>query len=383
MTWAERPTTRDGEDAGPLADLRVLDFSTLLPGPFATQILADLGANVVKVERPEGDEARQFPSGLYAVANRNKRAIVANLKDEADRAACLRLAAEADVLVEGFRPGVAARLGIGYEHVRSVRPDVVYCSISGFGQTGPNRAKSGHDLTFLAMSGGLAYSAHWGERPRRSGVPVGDMAGATYATIAILAALRERVRTGRGCHLDVSITDATMAFVSPRGGPSFTVTNEHRYGMYATNDLYTAGDGVVLAVCAVEEKFWTRLRGVLVEYAPGLGDPRFDTEDGRRRHGDDLKGLIASALRQRGAEVWVTIFEELDVSVERVVTLAEAAHGPQATARGIVAQAGAEEQVVFPVLRDGEVLGRFWSVAPALGEHTDALLGDVPAGRGS
>jgi crotonobetainyl-CoA:carnitine CoA-transferase CaiB-like acyl-CoA transferase len=377
MSWTPRP-----ELDGPLAGLRVLDFSALLPGPFATQILADLGAEWFMVERPEGDEARQFPSGLYATANRNKRSVVANLKDAADRAACLRLAAEADVVVEGFRPGVAARLGIGYDDARALRPDVVYCSLSGFGQTGPYRDKPGHDLTFLALSGGLSYSAHWGERPRRSGVPVGDMAGATYATIAILAALRERDRTGRGCYLDAAIADATMAFVSPRGGPSFAVANEHRFGVYATNDLYTAGDGETLAVCAVEEKFWTRLRGVLAEFAPGVADPRFDSEDGRRRHGDDLKALIQSALAQRGADLWAAIFEELDVAVERVVTLAEAARSPHAAARGVVAEADGEEQVVFPVLRDGEAMGRFRFAAPALGAHTAELFGELPAANG-
>jgi crotonobetainyl-CoA:carnitine CoA-transferase CaiB-like acyl-CoA transferase len=370
-----------GGDPGPLAGLRVLDFSALLPGPYATQILADLGADVIKVEPPRGDEARRFPSQIHAVANRNKRGIVADLKDPRDRAACLRLASGADVVVEGYRPGVAARLGVSYEQVRAVRPDVVYCSISGYGQTGPNRDRAGHDLNFLAASGGLAFSAHWGEPPRRSGVPVADLAGSTHAAIAILSALRERDRTGEGCCLDVAIADATMAFASPRGGPSFVVRNEQRLGVYATNDVYPAADGALLAVVAVEEKFWDRLRRVLGERVPELHDARFDDEDGRRRHGDELMALLAGALRERDSDEWLELFTAHDVPVERVLTLEEAAHGPQATARGIVAEVDGEEQIVFPVLRDGRVLGRFRARAPRLGEHTDEVLADQPSVR--
>jgi crotonobetainyl-CoA:carnitine CoA-transferase CaiB-like acyl-CoA transferase len=278
------------------------------------------------------------------------------------------------VVVEGYRPGVAARLGVGYEQVREVRSDIVYCSLSGYGQTGPNRGKAGHDLTFLAVSGGLSFSAHWGAPPRRSGVPVADLAGSTHAVIAILSALRERDRTGEGCHLDVSIADATMAFASPRGGPSFVVRNEERLGVYATNEVYAAADGVLVAVAAVEHKFWEGLREVLSEHAPALRDGRFDDEDGRLRHGDELAELLATAFRARDAEEWVDVFARRDVPVERVRTLEEAAHGAQATARGIVARLDGEEQVVFPVLRDGRLLGRFRSRAPGLGEHTDEVL---------
>ncbi len=362
------------DDPGPLAGLRVIEFAALLPGPYTTQILGDLGADVIKVEPPRGDEARHFPTGLFAVANRNKRGIVADLKDEDERAACLRLVKDADVIVEGFRPGVAARLGVSYEDARKVRPDIVYCSISGFGQTGPNQDRAGHDLTFLAASGGLSFSAHWGEEPRRSGVPVADLAASTHAVIAILSALRARDRTGEGAYLDVAIADATMAFVSPRGGPGFTVANEDRLGVYATNDVYAAKDGGLLAVSAVEQKFWVRLRAILSEEVPELREPRFDDEDGRRRHGDELKRLLTSVIARRDAGEWLAVFEERDVPVERVVTLAEAANGPQARAREIVARCDGEAQVVFPVLADGRVLGRFRSRAPELGQHTREVL---------
>lgn len=363
------------DDAGPLAGLRVVEFASLLPGPYATQIMADLGADVIKVEAPAGDEARRFPSGMFAAANRNKRGIVLNLKSADDQAACLRLLADTDVVVEGFRPGVADRLGISYAAVRGVRPGIVYCSISGFGQTGPNRLKPGHDLTFLAASGGLSFSAHWGEPPRRSGVPVADLAASTHAVIAILSALRKRDRTGEGCHLDVAIADATMAFASPRGGPSLAVVNEERLGVYPVNDLYDARDGTVLAVSAVEEKFWNGLRDVLGEHDPALLDSRFDSEDGRREHGDELKARLAAVFRMRDAAEWTALLQRKDVPVERVRTLAEAAQGPQAASRGIVDCLDGQRQVVFPVLANGRVLGRFRSTAPGLGEHTSEVLG--------
>jgi crotonobetainyl-CoA:carnitine CoA-transferase CaiB-like acyl-CoA transferase len=373
MSWPPMPGASTLEP-GPLDGLRVLDFSSFLPGPYATQMLADLGADVIKVEPPHGDEARHLAYGLYAVANRNKRGIVANLKNDRDRTACLELAGEADVVVEGWRPGVAARLGVSYEDVRRLRPDVVYCSISGYGQTGPNRDRPGHDLNFLAVSGGLAFSAHWGEAPRRSGVPVADLAASTHAVVAILSALREHDRTGEGCHLDVAIADATLAFASPRGGPGFVARNEQQLGVYAVNDLYTARDGALVAVAAVESKFWRRLRDALTAYRPELQAARFDDEDGRREHGDELKGLLASAFRERDADDWVEIFAAHDVPVERVATLAEAAHSAQAIERGVVVSLDGEEQVVFPVLRNGRVMGRFRHRAPALGEHTSDVL---------
>jgi crotonobetainyl-CoA:carnitine CoA-transferase CaiB-like acyl-CoA transferase len=359
----------------PLAGITVLDFATLLPGPYATQVLADLGADVIKVESPRGDEARRVAAGVHDVVNRNKRSVVADLKTDDGRNLCLELARESDVVVEGFRPGVAARLGIGYANIRDVRPDIVYCSVSGYGQTGPLRDRPGHDINFLAASGALSFSAHWGEPPRRSGVPIGDLAGATFAVISILVALRERDRMGRGCHLDVAITDAAMAFISPRSGPSFMISNKDATTVSPTNDLYMAGDGVVLAVAAVEEKFWERLRAVMVELAPKLADRRFDDAAGRRRHGTELQTLLAQAFRQRTADHWIAVMRETDVPLEPVLTLAEAARSDHATSRGIVAEVDGQRQVVFPVLRDGEVLGQFRAPAPALGAHTDEVRG--------
>lgn len=356
--WKSITTANSAE--GCLSDLRVLDFSTLLPGPFCTQILADLGADVITIEPPGGDPCRRVPGDIYTVVNRSKNVMTADLKNASDRAACLRLAKEADVLVEGFRPGVVARLGIGYEDVRYENQRIVYCSISGFGQTGPFRDRPGHDITYLAVSGGLSFSPHWHGTPRRSGIPIGDLAGATFATIAILTALREAERKGIGSYLDVSIADATMACIAPRGGSRLDITNADRYGVYPTNELYETADGELIAVAAVEQKSWQCLRDGLAPYAPIVTEPKFDTPEGRHsEHGDELVRILTNAFRKKRASEWLSILSSRDLCVERVVSLAEAARGSHASARGFVVERDGERHVVFPVIKNGRTMGRW------------------------
>lgn len=359
---------------GPLSDVRVLDLSLLLPGPVCTQILADLGADVVKIEPPAGDYARQMPSELFAVTNRNKRSAVLDLKDPAHREMCLRLAEDADVLVEGFRPGVLDRLGVGYAAVRQRCPSIIYCSISGYGQTGPLRERPGHDATYLAASGALSFSGHWLEEPRRSGIPMADLAGATYAAIAILAALNDRRRTGNGAHLDVSLTDAAMAFTTVRGGRRLDLRPEDRLHLYPTNELFTTADERVIALGVVEDHFWQRLCEAIGGLEPRLLETRFQTEDGRRAHGDELKRILDELLRQRRAEEWIELLEAYDIPIQVALTLDEAACSLHTQTRRVVVEDGDDRYVVFPVLRDGDPMGTLRSPPPALGEHTSEVL---------
>jgi crotonobetainyl-CoA:carnitine CoA-transferase CaiB-like acyl-CoA transferase len=370
MSWPARTEAAQGM----LADLRVLDFTTFLPGPYCTQMFADMGADIIKVEAPQGDPSRTYAGGMYEIANRNKRAITLNLKDEGDRTQALALAASADIVLESFRPGVAQRLGIGYEHVKAARNDTIYCSISGFGQTSPWRDRPGHDLTYLAISGALSFSPHWHGKPKRSGVPVADLAGSSFAAISILAALHDRQKSGQGCWLDVAIADATIAFIAPRGGPGLNLRNEDRLGVYANNDLYDAADGVTLAVSAVETKFWERLRDGLAPFAPALGDERFASPASRIEHGDALHALLTEAFAQKSSAHWLALFEKLDVPVEQTLSLAEAARSEHALARGIVETCNGDEQIVFPVHRNGEVIGRYSQRAPALGANNREIL---------
>ena len=359
-----------------LSGVKVLDFTALLPGPFATSILADLGANVIKVEPPAGDFARQMPVEMFRVANRNKRSIALDLKQPDSREVIARLARWADVAVEGFRPGVVDRLGVGPKQLRAINPALVYCSISGYGQTGPLRDEPGHDFNYMAASGALSFLGHWSDkRPHRSGLPVADVAGGSYAAIAILAALLSRKTTGAGATLDISLTEAAMSFMSVRRG----LDNDEpgRWHLYPTNDLFDTADGRRLSFGIVEPHFWTAFLAAAGPLEPRLTEPRFAGESGRRTHGDELAAIISQLMLAKDAREWLAFFQGHDVPVQLVHTPREAADSPQARARGLVQQIDGERHLPFPVATDQGPAGRLSSLAPDVGEHTDAILGEL------
>jgi crotonobetainyl-CoA:carnitine CoA-transferase CaiB-like acyl-CoA transferase len=366
-------TQAAGKGRGMLAGLKVLDLTALLPGPFATVLLADLGADVVKVEPPGGDFARRMPVEMFRVANRNKRSIVVDLKRPEGVAVVERLAQWADVAAEGFRPGVVDRLGVGPERLRAVNPALIYCSISGYGQTGPWRDVPGHDFNYLAASGALSFLGHWGdEKPHRSGLPVADLAGSSFAVMSILAALYRRQATGEGATLDLSLTDAAMCFMSVRRG--LDTDEPGRWHLYPTNDTFATADGRMIAFGIVEEHFWTAFVDAVAAFEPRLRDPRFATEPLRRQHGDELSELMAAVIRRRTATEWLALFAGTNVPAQLVHTPREAADSEQARDRGVVMQIDGERHLPFPVLADGAPAGQLAALAPRLGEHTDAVL---------
>jgi alpha-methylacyl-CoA racemase len=315
---------------GPLDDVRVLDLSTLVPGPIATLMLAEAGADVVKIERPgAGDEMRSYhprvgtASANYELINRGKRAYAADLKDPADRAAVLALAATADVVVEQFRPGVADRLGLGYADVRALRPDVVYCSISGFGQDSRFRSVAGHDLTYLAHSG-LMHTVAAPDEPGTPSLPpsvIADLAGGTYpAVVNILLALRDRDRGRGGAHLDIAMTDGlqTLAYgyiASAEGGdPWPRPAAELLTGGSPRYRFYRTADDRFLAVAPLEEKFWRRFCEIMVSVGAELA-----AADER-----DLIPELQRCFASRPAAHWQQMFDGEDVCVAVVATFAEA-----------------------------------------------------------
>ncbi|HXW23305.1 MAG TPA: CaiB/BaiF CoA-transferase family protein, partial [Xanthobacteraceae bacterium] len=253
----------------PLAGLLVLDFTTLLPGPLATLMLAEAGAEVIKVERPGGEEGRRgsppfdgIASG-FALLNRGKQGLVLDLKAPGDRERLMRLIERADVLVEQFRPGVMDRLGLGYEAVRKINPRVVYCSISGYGQTGPRAQEAGHDLNYIGATGLVALQPGPGDRPVVPPALVADIGGGTMpAVINILLGLRQRDASGQGCHLDIAMADAMFTFEwlalavaqatgrYPGPGELRTCGGSPRYQLYPTRD------GKLVACGSLEQKFW-------------------------------------------------------------------------------------------------------------------------------
>ena len=341
----------------PLDDLTVLDFSTLLPGPMASLILAEAGAKVIRIERPGGEDLRRFPprfgetSAPFAVLNRGKDSVEIDLKtpDALDRLA--PLVTKADILIEQFRPGVMDRLGLGYEAMSRLNPKLIYCSISGYGQTGPRAQEAGHDINYQALGGLLGQSLNRGGPAPLPPPLVADIGGgAMPAAMNILLALRERERTGKGCHLDSAMTDAMPSFAwyglaqgqatgrYPQGGEGLLTGGSPRYGLYRTADDW------FLAVGALEPKFWETFCEAIALAAPLRDD---------RQNPEATRDAIAAAIMAQPAAHWRATLEPRDCCCTVVRTLDEALSDPQWTARGLLdAQAqepGGRRMVSVPV----------------------------------
>ncbi len=371
--------------AGPLSGTRILDFTTLLPGPVATLLLAEAGAEVIKIERPgRGEEMRSYTpkwgsdSVNFAMLNRGKRSLALDLKDPATRARLRGLIKTADVLVEQFRPGVMARLELGYESVAEINPRMIYCSISGYGQTGAKSDVAGHDLNYIGDAGLLSLSMGSAEHPVIPPVLIADIAGGAYpAVMNILLALRERDRTGRGCWLDIAMADNVFPFLYwaignsrvagqwPRNGDELVTGGSPRYQLYPTSDHR------FVAAAPLEQKFWEAFADAIGLEAERRDDAR--DPSATRRH-------VAHIIRGRTADHWEPRLRAADCCCSIVRTLAEALADPHFAGRGIHAETllndAGEEIPALPVpivpgfrARRGEALS-----APALGADNKELL---------
>jgi crotonobetainyl-CoA:carnitine CoA-transferase CaiB-like acyl-CoA transferase len=364
----------------PLEGVRILDLSRLLPGPFCTLILADLGAEVIKVEDLEGgDYIRAMApfidgqSAYFLALNPGKKSVSLNLKAPAGKELFLKLAATAGVVVESFRPGTVDRLGIGYQVVKSVNPRIVYCSISGFGQDGPDRDRAGHDLDFIARSGLLGLCGRPGAVPTIPPVQIADLSSAMYAAAGILAYLREVERTGEGRALDIGMLDSAMSWMvmpaaeysaGERGGRGrLPLTGKHPcYNVYRTRD----GRGVSLA--ALESKFWCAFCG-----AVGREDLLPLQFSERPEDFAKFEALFAG----RTADEWKTLLKGADFCCEVVPSLGEALDDAQVKSRGlIIAPSPGEPSVIrigHPLRNRGERPG----ACPGHGEHTAEILAEL------
>lgn len=273
-----------------LDDLTVIDFCWLLPGQFVGMVLGDLGARVIKIELPgTGDYARGMGAEGFAAVNRGKEGLTLNLKIPAAREVMNRLARRSDVLLEGFRPGVMARLGASYETLSEIQPSLLYCSLSGFGQTGPHRDLPGHGLNYAAIAG-LQHMA--GDSESLSPT-IGDLAGSMFAIIAVLAAIRERDRHGTGQYIDMAITDAVYGLLteSLAGGHRRSGQRQGTFG------VFTAADGRMITIGAVEDHFFASLARAIGR-PEWLDDPRYATYHARGVNGHELRPDVESAVRR-------------------------------------------------------------------------------------
>jgi crotonobetainyl-CoA:carnitine CoA-transferase CaiB-like acyl-CoA transferase len=322
-----------------LDGVRVLDLGIWRPAPFACQLLAELGATVTKVEPPGGDPMRMFPT-LYRTLNGRKQVVEHDLKDDEERAAVLLLAAESDVAVEGFRPGVTARLGVDYDSLREINPAIVYCSISGYGQTGPLRDVAGHDLNYQAWAGFLAARLPEIAAP---GVPVGDLAGGVYAALAVCAAIVRRQRTGTGTYIDVGMADVLFSWAAPSPGGDLASSDEPGLGFpgYGT---FACADGFVTLGVVTEDPFWRALCEVL-----GLDDIATRDVGARAADGPRLSSRISEAISTWERDALVRALVDAGVPAAPVVDADDAARLEHFIARGVSRIVGDAVELDHPV----------------------------------
>ncbi|AUX21708.1 carnitine dehydratase [Sorangium cellulosum] len=372
----------------PLTDTRILDLSRLLPGPFATLVLADLGATVDKLEDVGGgDLLRHLPpqiageSAAFQLLNRGKRSVLLDLKRPEGRDAFRRLVATYDVLLDPFRPGVLDRLGLGHDALRADNPRLIVCALTGYGQTGPLAARAGHDLNYVARAGVLGAQGPPEGPPQVPGSQVADVSGGMWCAVAVLAALRERERTGRGAVLDIAMTDGVLGFAlptlaaalaggaSPAGAPA-RAGEEPLTGGLAPYNIYLSKDGHAMALAALEPKFWR-------SFCEGAGlDPEVDALV-PGPHQVELKDRLAAVFLERTRAEWEAFAAERDCCLEPVIDPRTAATDPHLASRGllfeIASPRGRVPQLRTPVTpRDAS-----FAPAPRAGEHTRAVLRDA------
>lgn len=381
----------------PLDDVTVLDLSRVMAGPFCSMLLADFGARVVKVEPPAGDDTRTFgppwhggDATYYLSCNRNKRSIVIDLKRPDGVALVRRLAARADVLLENFRPGTLAKLGLAYDDLRAAHPHLVYASISGFGHAGlPEWSRrGGYDLVLQGMGGIPSLTGAPDGPPYKVGTSIADLTAGLYATIGVLVALHARARTGRGQHVDVSLLDGQISLLSyhaqaalagaPPVGTNGRLGNAHPN--VAPYETFRARDGHVNLAVA-NDKQWRLLCERVIARPELATDPRYATNPARIAARDELRGLLTAILATRSVEEWVVACDEAGIPCGPILSVGEALAHPQLAARGMIAEvahpvAGRMRTLGVPMLLS-ETPGSVRTGPPRQGEHAHELLAEL------
>lgn len=361
-----------------LADTVILDLTRLLPGPYGSLLLADLGAQVIKIEEPlQGDPVRWMPpfanemSYRFALLNRNKKSFSLNLKTTESREIFFELTQKADIIFEGFRPGVVERLGIDYESIKKINKRIIYCSLSGYGQCGPYRDRVGHDINYIGLAG-LLYLTGNADRPIIPGVPVADLAGGMFAALSMIAALHARDATGHGSYIDISMTDAIISWMSLHMAELFGTGQSPQRGSlplaggWPYYNIYETSDGKFLSLGALEEKFWQNTCNALE--VPEYAALQF-SEEKRAEIFAKLKSIFKSAT----LEDWLQRLEKLEIPIAPVNDVQAVFSDPQVRNRRMRIESNKFSQIGFPA--------QFSACAPVppkappkLGDHTEEIL---------
>lgn len=373
----------------PLSGLKVLDLSRVVSGPFCTMLLADLGADVVKVEAPDGDPSRVTgivgagENPYFVNLNRNKRTITIDMKPERGKEIVRRMAKVSDVLVENFRPGVMERLGLGYPALSAINPALIYAAVTGFGKTGPYKDRPAFDFIAQAMSGFMSLNGDRSMPYLRVGIPISDTIAGLYAAFGILAALRERDRTGRGQEIQTAMVDGLISMFTFAAGAYFSTgelppRNGNDHMVVSPYGLFNASDGPI-AIAPSTERNWQQLCGAL-KLEQLMADPRFDSAEKRREHRAEINAIVESVIGSRTRQEWITRLNQAGVPCGPVNNLAQAFSDPQVLHQEMVIESaqpsGPVKMPGFP-LKLSQTPARLYKHSPQAGEHSVEVLHEL------
>ena len=376
----------------PLEGIRVLDLTHVLAGPFCTQILGDLGAEVIKIERPGvGDPTRGMPphtrkdQSLYFMAlNRNKKSLTLDLKAPEGKEIFYQLTRKADVVMNNFTPGTMEKLGLGYGDLKKINPQIVWASVTGYGQTGPYRERPSYDIIVQAMGGAMSYTGEPGKPPVRCGIPIGDLGGAVYAVIGILSALVSRSMTGEGRMVDISMLDVQIALHTYRAKYYFEAGEVPQpVGTAHVSNVplraYRTKDSALVIEAYIDHFFRNLCKNMDMEHL--ADDPRFSTRPNRLKNRQELDRILEEAFLKKTTDEWLDLFVKLEVPAGPINTVDKAVADPQVLSRNMVVEidsphVGKTRDVGSPVKVSGVDQIRYL-YPPALGEHTERVLMDL------
>lgn len=376
----------------PLKNIRVLDLTRVLVGPFATQIMGDLGAEVIKVESLQGDESRTWPpalekgeSGYFCALNRNKKGITLNLKDSRGQKIIAQLSRKVDVVMENFTPGVVKRLNIDYESLSRENPSLVYCSISGYGQTGPYRNKKAYDPIIQGITGLMSLTGEKGRSPVKVGIPITDLVAGLYSVIAVQSALLYSRETGKGQYIDVALYDSMISMLTTMAAEYFaTGSAPGRYGLDHAQRVparaFEARDGKYVQVAATNDAMYSKFCSIL-DLPQLIDDSRFNTNLKRLQNRDVIMPIFEEKMRTRNSDEWLRLFEDAGLPAGLILDIKEVFQDPHLLAREMLLEidhpiAGAIKQLGFPYKFS---LARpcINSRPPLLGEHSEEVLSGI------